>query len=592
METHNSTPEESTPEKSLCEEYDDVEIKSADTAREPVLVDEFEVDLKSGEGRVHSLPSECESGYDDTPSECDLIVGEVDGETSNLSVLDTEDEGRGSTRVGATSNLDYIDEGRDSVETEYAADDSGEIHLKHDLNFVNDDAGALEDADDNSLSAVTELSSCANTETVTTRNDKENDNDNVTAQKDNNKSEISVKIGKDIRLPTGLDPSAYSSLPRRGKSSSTQAGQRYIPTTRSVELRAGKILAAYQPHSRPGSNTRLPESRYSARSTSNSGNTSTKVNTIPTGLTKSESLHSRISVSATLGRGSRNSSPVAQRSPRARSASGRGSPTSNYGSRRHGTHSTLSSPGRRSTAASPAATLERSSPECRRSCATSPFSSFASLDRRVSPLSSSGDRRGYTQSGGNIDRHTSPRSVGADRRGISTSIRKQNSPKHTTSPSQVTNYSSLKRPPKPRMPISSGIAGDSDRLARSSSVSTISSLSSRSSGSRSKSFRELNQARVSEPEPFSCSRDCGLQWKQSQNLRPNSSTKVGGKGGKGKPLQLWEIQQTLGRGDFIEGVLNVDFSNGLENYIYAPIQLGRADGHFDRTSQHARRIQR
>ncbi len=35
-------------------------------------------------------------------------------------------------------------------------------------------------------------------------------------------------------------------------------------------------------------------------------------------------------------------------------------------------------------------------------------------------------------------------------------------------------------------------------------------------------------------------------------FRPNSSTKVGGKGGKGKPLQLWEIQQTLGRGDFIE----------------------------------------
>ena len=72
--------------------------------REPVLVDEFEVDLKSGEGRVHSLPSECESGYDDTPSECDLIVGEADGETSNLSVHDTEDEGRGSTRGNINVN--------------------------------------------------------------------------------------------------------------------------------------------------------------------------------------------------------------------------------------------------------------------------------------------------------------------------------------------------------------------------------------------------------------------------------------------------------------------------------------------------------
>ena len=108
------------------------------------------------------------------------------------------------------------------------------------------------------------------------------------------------------------------------------------------------------------------------------------VNTTPSGLTKSESLHSRISASATLRRGSRNSSPVAaQRSPRARSASGRGSPTLNYTGRRHGTRSTLSSPGRRSTAASPAATLERGSPECRRSCAASPFSSYASLDRRT-----------------------------------------------------------------------------------------------------------------------------------------------------------------------------------------------------------------
>lgn len=398
--------------------------------------------------------------------------------------------------VGATSNLDYIDEGRDSVETEYAADDSGEIHLKHDLNYVNDEAGGLEDAEDNSLSAVTELSSCADTETVTTRND--NDNDKVTSHKDNIKSEINVGAEKDVRLPTGLDPGAYSSLPRRGKSSSTRAGQRHIPTTRSVELRAGKILAAYPPHSRPGSNTsRVPESsRYSARTTFN---TSTKVNTTPSGLTKSESLHSRISASATLGRGSRNSSPVAaQRSPRARSASGRGSPTLNYSGRRHGTRSTLSSPGRRSTAASPAATLERGSPECRRSCAASPFSSYASLDRRASPLTSSGDRRGYTQSGGTLDRYSSSRSGGcADRRGTgtSTSFRKQNSPKHTTtSPSPVTNYSSLKRPPKPRMPSSCG--SDSERLARSSSVSTISSLSSRSSGSRSKSFRELNQARV------------------------------------------------------------------------------------------------
>ena len=134
--------EEDTKDKSLDDDYDELDIKiAAETARnhntivdayevdvksdetvrghttivddydvnikanEPVrdhntIVDDYEVDndLKTGDSRVHSLPSECESGYDETPSECDLIVGEVDGEAGNLSVHDTEDEGRGSTR--------------------------------------------------------------------------------------------------------------------------------------------------------------------------------------------------------------------------------------------------------------------------------------------------------------------------------------------------------------------------------------------------------------------------------------------------------------------------------------------------------------
>ena len=36
------------------------------------------------------------------------------------------------------------------------------------------------------------------------------------------------------------------------------------------------------------------------------------------------------------------------------------------------------------------------------------------------------------------------------------------------------------------------------------------------------------------------------------SFRLTSSAKAGGKGCKGKPIQLWEIQQTLGRGDFVE----------------------------------------
>ena len=36
------------------------------------------------------------------------------------------------------------------------------------------------------------------------------------------------------------------------------------------------------------------------------------------------------------------------------------------------------------------------------------------------------------------------------------------------------------------------------------------------------------------------------------SFRLTSNAKAGGKGCKGKPIQLWEIQQTLGRGDFVE----------------------------------------
>jgi len=601
MACTSSTPEEDTKDKSLDDDYDELDIKiAAETARnhntivdayevdakpnetvrdhctivddyevnikanEPVrdhntIVDDYEVDndLKTGDSRVHSLPSECESGYDETPSECDLIVGEVDGEAGNLSVHDTEDEGRGSTR-GACSNLDYIDEGRDSVETEYAPDDSAPLQHKHNhQQFIDglDDGG-----EDNSLSAVTEISSCADTETVA--GDEENQSkDNAVNKHENPDDAIKQQI------QSSKTSSPRSRVCRRGGS------VRNIPTTRSVELRAGRIQAVYPQQSRSHHSSRLHDSRNASHFAASSNIQQTE--NISSGLTKSESLHSRIS-SAGISRGSRNSSPVASnRSPRARSANRRRSPNS-ASSRRLGTYSTLSSPGRPSTAGTTRTPLERSSPECRRSCAASPLSS--AYDRRGSPFSSMSDRQSSPKTGSYESRSA----------GLVRSFRKQNSPKHTSS--TVTTYSSLKRPPKPR---STASISESERLARSSSVSTISSLSSRSSGSRSKSFRELHQARLCEPEPFSCSRDCSQQWKQSQQLtRLTSNAKAGGKGCKGKPIQLWEIQQTLGRGDFVEGVLNVDFSNGLESFIYAPIQLGRADGHFDRSSQYARRVQR
>merc|ERR1711974_324034 len=56
-------------------------------------------------------------------------------------------------------------------------------------------------------------------------------------------------------------------------------------------------------------------------------------------------------------------------------------------------------------------------------------------------------------------------------------------------------------------------------------------------------------------------------------------------GSKGKSkergtLHLWQIQQTLGRGDFIEGVLRVSvFRDSPSSSILAPVSLARGTGH-------------
>jgi len=62
---------------------------------------------------------------------------------------------------------------------------------------------------------------------------------------------------------------------------------------------------------------------------------------------------------------------------------------------------------------------------------------------------------------------------------------------------------------------------------------------------------------------------------------PNVNRRKQRKGERGRPLELWEIQQTLGRGDFIEGVINVSSRNNCDSFICAPVNLGRADGHLD-----------
>ena len=70
---------------------------------------EFE-ELKLLVSRIHSLNSECESGYDETPSECD--IKEVEEEEEDLN----------PPNLGSPEIENFTDEGRESVETEDAED--------------------------------------------------------------------------------------------------------------------------------------------------------------------------------------------------------------------------------------------------------------------------------------------------------------------------------------------------------------------------------------------------------------------------------------------------------------------------------------
>ena len=73
-------------------------------------------DLKLLVHRIHSLNSECESGYDDTPSECDIKEVGYDDTPSECDIKEVgydEDE----VLVANTETDNFTDEGRESVET-------------------------------------------------------------------------------------------------------------------------------------------------------------------------------------------------------------------------------------------------------------------------------------------------------------------------------------------------------------------------------------------------------------------------------------------------------------------------------------------
>lgn len=68
--------------------------------------------------RIHSLNSECESGYDETPSECDI------------KEVEEEEDGEDPTNLGSPEIENFTDEGRESVETEDAEDLEEDYSIK------------------------------------------------------------------------------------------------------------------------------------------------------------------------------------------------------------------------------------------------------------------------------------------------------------------------------------------------------------------------------------------------------------------------------------------------------------------------------
>eukprot|EP00090_Calanus_glacialis_P022794 TRINITY_DN35110_c0_g1_i1.p1 TRINITY_DN35110_c0_g1~~TRINITY_DN35110_c0_g1_i1.p1 ORF type:complete len:178 (+),score=55.85 TRINITY_DN35110_c0_g1_i1:59-535(+) len=66
------------------------------------------------------------------------------------------------------------------------------------------------------------------------------------------------------------------------------------------------------------------------------------------------------------------------------------------------------------------------------------------------------------------------------------------------------------------------------------------------------------------------------QARQGRQRTADRSPKTGKTG-----LNLWEVQQTLNRGDYVEGILHLSPGRSSSSFaiICAPVQIGRSDGH-------------
>jgi len=69
------------------------------------------------------------------------------------------------------------------------------------------------------------------------------------------------------------------------------------------------------------------------------------------------------------------------------------------------------------------------------------------------------------------------------------------------------------------------------------------------------------------------------KFSRSGEKRVRGERQKGKKRECGRQVELWEIQQTLGRGEYVEGILSL--GGGQATLICAPVSLTRGNGSLD-----------
>jgi len=443
-------------------------------------------DAKLRSEMISSLNSECESGYDETPSECDIKDVEEEEEEQLLTTTEVEN---------------FTDEGRESVETE----EPDELE-EDDLSASNGHSYSASLSRDSTL--ITSKDDCENVHTRLPRRFVQSAKPNLHTPVSRAKVGSSKKTGDhQDRKPaeTGKEVADTSKTP-------VDTNRKKSPTRRQ-----------FRPWCR-GRTSKQDQSRYSAlslsRTTSLESTAAAKDSPTESGLKRSDNREAG-GLSGAKVHSPSDRKPLAARSINQK-YSARGPPADGLRTPRSGRDYVKPRP-------PPAPVYERLAHSRRQN-----------TDSQVVT-------GGYP-------------------------IRKSQSSVLNSYPLSADCESRLRKPVSPgRSPASPArkLRSPAGSMSRSSSISALSSL-------KSKSSKDLDRPKTSDSEPFKCSRDCGRRYTFGSGSRTLGRTKLSM---RGKPLQLWEIQRTLGRGDYIEGVLNLDFNNGSDSFICAPITLGRSDGH-------------